>query len=125
MPGRNARQCRERWKHYVSVGCVTRPWTKAEDALLIEKEQEHGPHWTTLTQFFQRRSDVQIKTRWLKLMHCMMQRHSAPCVVQPTPPPQADDQITLVFDENPTLDDDNLDFEWRFDGSPTDALSWF
>jgi hypothetical protein len=67
MPGRNARQCRERWKHYLCVGFSERPWTKAEDDLLLRKRQELGPRWTKLSHLFQNRSDIQIKARWLKL----------------------------------------------------------
>jgi hypothetical protein len=34
MPGRKARQCRERWKHYLSASNYT-PWTPIEDQILI------------------------------------------------------------------------------------------
>jgi hypothetical protein len=67
MPGRNLRQCRERWKHYLSVGFTERPWTNAEDNLLLMKHRELGPRWTKLSSFFQGRSDIQLKARWLKL----------------------------------------------------------
>jgi hypothetical protein len=67
MPGRNSRQCRERWKHYLSVGFTDEPWTKSEDALLLEKKRELGPRWTKISRFFERRSDIQVKARWTKL----------------------------------------------------------
>jgi hypothetical protein len=68
MHNRNPRQCRERWKHYLSVGFEDRAWTKAEDDLLLEKEEQIGQRWTKLTAFFHNRSDIQIKARWVKLM---------------------------------------------------------
>jgi hypothetical protein len=83
MPNRNPRQCRERWKHYLSVGFADRPWTKAEDDLLLKKRQELGPRWTKLSQFFQNRSDIQIKARWLKL-------------TDRPPPPQHDVDVVCV-----------------------------
>jgi hypothetical protein len=63
MVGRNARQCRERWKHYLSVRSSERPWTKEEDELLIEKRKEIGPKWTKLAALFDGRSDIQVKSR--------------------------------------------------------------
>lgn len=37
MPGRNARQCRDRWLNYLSPDVVNGPWTAEEDELLVKK----------------------------------------------------------------------------------------
>lgn len=66
MNGRNARQCRERWKHYLSSSRGKAPWTDEEDKLLLEKMEELGPKWTKIATFFQDRTDIQIKTRWMQ-----------------------------------------------------------
>ncbi|KAK8864047.1 hypothetical protein M9Y10_011741 [Tritrichomonas musculus] len=66
MPGRNARQCRERWKHYLSSNRGKAPWTEEEDKLLLEKMEELGPKWTKIATFFEDRTDIQIKTRWMQ-----------------------------------------------------------
>ena len=66
MNGRNVRQCRERWKHYLSGDDLKQPWSDYEDHLLFEKMQEIGPKWTKLTQYFPGRTDIQIKTRWMQ-----------------------------------------------------------
>ena len=66
MPGRNIRQCRERWKHYLSCNRAKSPWTEEEDRLLFEKYCEFGPKWTKISRFFNERSDIQIKSRWQK-----------------------------------------------------------
>ena len=66
MNGRNARQCRERWKHYLSSNRGKSPWTEEEDKLLLEKMEELGPKWTKIATFFQDRTDIQIKTRWMQ-----------------------------------------------------------
>jgi hypothetical protein len=65
MPGRNARQCRERWKHYVSSTRPKGEWSLTEDLLLYQKMEEIGPRWTNLAQFFPGRTDLQVKTRWM------------------------------------------------------------
>lgn len=66
MPGRNVRQCRERWKHYLSINNTKLPWTDMEDNILFEKMQEVGPKWTKLTQYLPKRTDIQIKARWMQ-----------------------------------------------------------
>jgi hypothetical protein len=66
MPGRNARQCRERWKHYLSSEKNRLVWTAEEDQLLFQKMTEYGPRWTALSRFFPGRSDLQIKHRWMQ-----------------------------------------------------------
>jgi hypothetical protein len=65
MPGRNARQCRERWTNYINPGLVHRPWTPAEDQLLTEKYGEFGRKWQVIAMFFPTRSKNQVKNRWL------------------------------------------------------------
>jgi hypothetical protein len=66
MPGRNVRQCRERWKHYICSDSAKIPWTQEEDRILYEKMREMGPKWTKLSAFFPGRTDIQIKTRWMQ-----------------------------------------------------------
>jgi hypothetical protein len=90
MPGRKARQCRERWKHYVSSEKSSFEWTAEEDHLLFEKMQEHGPKWTVLSQFFPGRTDMQVKTRWMQKFATTSQLHLKnkaipPACAQPVP----------------------------------------
>jgi hypothetical protein len=96
MPGRNSRQCRERWKHYLSVGFAEAPWTKAEDDLLIQKQQELGPRWTKISHLFQNRSDIQVKSRWLKLTERSRLPIRLPPQPEPAPPPQQDVNVVRV-----------------------------
>ena len=35
LEGRNAKQCRERWRAFLSPGMVNGPWTREEDQLLM------------------------------------------------------------------------------------------
>ena len=66
MPNRNQRQCRERWKHYLSSSKAKVPWTPEEDDLLYQKMNELGPKWTKIAKYFDGRTDIQIKTRWMQ-----------------------------------------------------------
>lgn len=64
---RSARQCRERYKNYLSPNLKNEPWTDAEDDLLREKYKEYGARWSIIANFFETRSDVNIKNRWTQL----------------------------------------------------------
>lgn len=64
LPGRTARQCRDRWVNYLSPSNKNGPWSHEEDQLLAEKYIEHGPQWTTIAKFFDGRSENNVKNRW-------------------------------------------------------------
>lgn len=64
MDGRNVRQCRERWRNYLSPDVANRPWTEEEDKLLDEKYAQFGPKWKHIASFFAKRTDINIKSRW-------------------------------------------------------------
>jgi hypothetical protein len=64
LPGRTARQCRERWMNYLTPSVRSDPWTEAEDRLLIEKVNELGFAWATIARSFCGRSDNAVKNRW-------------------------------------------------------------
>jgi hypothetical protein len=66
LPGRNPRQCRERWKHYLSGERVKAPWAPEEDQLLYDQMRAIGPKWTTLATFFPGRTDIEVKSHWMQ-----------------------------------------------------------
>jgi hypothetical protein len=65
LPGRTARQCRERWKHHLSGR--ESAWTEAEDDFLWQKVGEIGQKWTRIASLLSDRTDYQAKTRWTYL----------------------------------------------------------
>ena len=95
IPGRNAKQCRERWRAFLSPGMVNGPWTKAEDNLLVALYQQFGPKWSKFTKHFPGRSDYNIKNRWRRYYSLLVQQHNAP-----PPPPEIDFDITWAVDES-------------------------
>lgn len=68
MPGRNVRQCRERYKHYLSPEVSQRKWSKEEDELLLQKVSEIGSKWVRIAKLFNNRTDINVKNRWVVLM---------------------------------------------------------
>jgi hypothetical protein len=67
MPGKNARQCRERWVNYLAPSLNTAAWTLEEDLLLIRKFAELGNRWVQIAAFFLNRTDSMVKNRFNKL----------------------------------------------------------
>lgn len=64
IPGRTARQCRDRFQNYLSPDLINGPWTQEEDQLLIQKVNEFGPYWSKINKFFVGRSPNNIKNRY-------------------------------------------------------------
>lgn len=97
LQGRNVRQCRERWKHYLSSDRAKSPWSNEEDLLLFQKFMELGPKWTKIAKFFDNRTDIQIKTRWMKRFGgCspMIVPQKIQPIMQPPPPPVIDNTMS-------------------------------
>jgi hypothetical protein len=65
MPGRNIRQCRERWLNYLSPEIASAPWTAEEEHCLEQKVFELGTKWQIIAQFLPRRSTNQIRYHWI------------------------------------------------------------
>lgn len=67
MENRNQRQCRERWKHYLSCDIIdaSKPWSKKEDKILLKRFNELGGKWTKIAKELPGRSDLQVKIRYL------------------------------------------------------------
>lgn len=64
MPGRNPRQCRERWTNYLCPTLNTSEWTQEEDNLLREKVGLLGKKWVKISRFFHNRTDQMCKNRF-------------------------------------------------------------
>jgi hypothetical protein len=64
MPNRTARQCHERWLHYVSPGILNAPWTAAEEAIIEDKVKEYGQQWKFIERYLPGRRDSHIKNHY-------------------------------------------------------------
>ena len=87
LPGRTARQCRDRWVNYLSPSNKNGPWTTEEDQLLTEKYLEHGPQWTTIAKFFDGRSENNVKNRWYTYVKNRFQQTQSNKIHSYTPTP--------------------------------------
>jgi hypothetical protein len=67
IPGRNARQCRERWTNYVNPHLTHTAWTEADDEILLQKFAELGSKWHIIAGFFNGRGKNAVRNRFLAL----------------------------------------------------------
>lgn len=64
LPGRTARQCRDRFQNYLKPNLTNGPWSHDEDTLLLQKVKEYGSSWSKISQFFNGRSPNNLKNRY-------------------------------------------------------------
>jgi hypothetical protein len=67
FPGRNARQCRERWTNYVNPALLKSEWTEAEDQVLLQTYREIGPKWFVIASLLPGRAKNSVKNRYFAL----------------------------------------------------------
>lgn len=63
MGGRTYKQCRERFTNYLREGLNCGPWTKEEDALLLEMHNRIGNKWAEIARH--------LKGRWSMMVLCV------------------------------------------------------
>merc|ERR1719310_1170030 len=51
LPGRNGKQCRERWHNQLDPAIRKDAWTAEEDQTLISKQAELGNKWAEIAKF--------------------------------------------------------------------------
>ena len=68
IPGRRAKQCRERWLIYLSPKIRKEDFTDAEDDLLRALVELYGKKWTKISHMFVGRAPETLKTRYATLI---------------------------------------------------------
>ena len=93
IPGRNAKQCRERWSTFCDPEFKRDKWTAAEEDRLMELHKLYGNRWSTFSKYLNNRSPVAIRNRWM----CIQRRNAETRperVSSATPPPDANSSET-------------------------------
>jgi hypothetical protein len=103
IPGRSARQCRERWTNYLDPTLEQTPLSPTEELLLDRKFAELGPCWQVIVSFFPRRSRNFIKNQWMariKKLNAAGRRRLQSDVEQNATPPSAE----VSSEDRPSVD---------------------
>jgi len=77
IPGRSAKQCRERYNGHLDPSLTKGNWTVEEDARLLEKLSEIGPRWSAIARCMPGRTDNQVKARVRTLLRERKQRETS------------------------------------------------
>lgn len=64
LPGRIGEHIRERYVNTLDPTLTKMPWTREEDAMLLQKQRELGNKWTDISKFLPGRSENAVKNRW-------------------------------------------------------------
>lgn len=64
---RTARQCRERWRYYLSPESRSSPWTAEEDEKLIQMKESIGRKWSVIAECLDNKTGICVRNRWIRL----------------------------------------------------------
>jgi hypothetical protein len=67
FPNRSPRQCRDRWRNYLSPDVAIGPWSRADEETLLAKVKEMGPRWALIAQQFPGRTDIGVKNHYISI----------------------------------------------------------
>ncbi|EAY20753.1 Myb-like DNA-binding domain containing protein [Trichomonas vaginalis G3] len=64
MVTRTPRQCRERYKNYLSDSIKHEKWSDSEDVLIMQLFSEYGNKWNIISKYIPGRTSNSIRNRW-------------------------------------------------------------
>jgi len=99
VPGRTAKQCRERWSLNLDPSINRSAWTKDEDDLLVKLHSELGNKWAEIKRFLTGRTENAVKTRFKSIERAKVK----------------DREVTWTPELEQQLHDIALRFSCRFD----------
>jgi hypothetical protein len=75
LPGRQGKQCRERFVNHLDPELKKGEWTDDEEAILIAMHQHHGNRWANISKHLPGRSDNDVKNHWYSTIKRKFEQH--------------------------------------------------
>uniref|UniRef100_A0A7S4R1F3 Uncharacterized protein n=1 Tax=Ditylum brightwellii TaxID=49249 RepID=A0A7S4R1F3_9STRA len=75
LPGRQGKQCRERFVNHLDPELKKGEWTDDEEAILIALHEHHGNRWANISKQLHGRSDNDVKNHWYSTIQRKFQQH--------------------------------------------------
>ncbi|TDH71787.1 hypothetical protein CCR75_006149 [Bremia lactucae] len=67
IPGRTAKQCRERWRNRLDPSINKSPFKEDEDQAILQAYEKYGNRWTQIAELLPGRTEDAVKLRWKAL----------------------------------------------------------
>jgi hypothetical protein len=64
IPGKTAKQCRERFQHFLAPNLQRDPWSLFDDVRLIQWHHFYGSDWAAIAKHFPGRTNNDVKNRF-------------------------------------------------------------
>jgi Myb-like DNA-binding domain len=75
LPGRQGKQCRERFVNHLDPDLKKGEWTDNEESILIAMHEQHGNRWAAIAKQLPGRSDNDVKNHWYSTIQRKFQQH--------------------------------------------------
>jgi len=82
LPGRQGKQCRERYVNHLDVALKKGEWTDDEEAILIALHEHHGNRWAAISKQLPGRSDNDVKNHWYSTIQRKFLQHGKEKLIQ-------------------------------------------
>jgi hypothetical protein len=75
LPGRQGKQCRERYVNHLDTELKKGEWTDDEEAILIAMHEHYGNRWANISKNLPGRSDNDVKNHWYSTIQRKFAQH--------------------------------------------------